>query len=249
MKEFNEEQRKKIGQAIRHRRELGGMSQKFLAAILGVTYQAVQNWEAGKSLPRAGRLDALCQALATDSNTLLSVAEHPYIEIEEGGQSIGQFSVEEAAEAFSKTPYPRAMEFVEIPYYRDAKLAAGAGAQVYDEETDSTLTFQTAWLKSMGLKEEALCVVRCKGDSMEPRIHDGDVVLIDTARKEVEDSMVYAINYGGEAKLKRMIKKIDGSLVIRSDNQRYEDEVIPPNDDHASQLNVIGKAVWIGGML
>lgn len=139
--------------------------------------------------------------------------------------------------------------FINIPYYRDTKLAAGAGTQVYDEETDSSLTFQSAWVKSMGLRPEALCVVRCKGDSMEPRIHDGDVVLIDTSRKSVEDSMVYAINYGGEAKLKRMIKKFDGSLVLRSDNQRYEDEVIPPTDDHASQLHVIGKAVWIGGML
>ncbi|MEI0746952.1 helix-turn-helix transcriptional regulator, partial [Pseudomonas aeruginosa] len=40
-----------------------GLSQSELARNLGVTPQAVQSWESGKSSPRGKRLDELCRLL------------------------------------------------------------------------------------------------------------------------------------------------------------------------------------------
>lgn len=160
------------------------------------------------------------------------------------GQVVGRFRRSPREESA-----PSVTEFVDVPYYREAAFSAGAGSQIYDEDAETSLTFQTSWLQQMGLRSGELCVIRCRGDSMEPRIHDGDVILIDKASRDVQDSAVYAINYAGEAKLKRLFKKLDGSVLIKSDNPKYGDEVVPASEDMASQLNIIGKAVWIGGTI
>ncbi|HFN5073012.1 TPA: LexA family protein [Pseudomonas aeruginosa] len=52
-----------LQQRITAARELVGLSQSELARNLGVTPQAVQSWESGKSSPRGKRLDELCRLL------------------------------------------------------------------------------------------------------------------------------------------------------------------------------------------
>ena len=54
-----------IGERIRTLREKKGLSQTELARLIGVRPQSVQQWEAGKTEPRSGRLEALAEALDT----------------------------------------------------------------------------------------------------------------------------------------------------------------------------------------
>ena len=84
---------------------------------------------------------------------------------------------------------------------------------------------------------------------MVDRIHDGDVALIKTDIESIESEKYYAINYDGEAKLKILLKRADGSIVIHSKNQNgmYPDEIVRP--DNAEQLSIIGRAVWFAGTL
>mgnify|MGYP001131737037 CR=1 FL=1 len=141
---------------------------------------------------------------------------------------------------------------VDIPYYRDVHFSAGNGCAVDGEDIAESLAFQKKWLDKMGLSIPNLVVVRCRGDSMEPRLCDGDAVLVNCHKfdyKSVSDGAIYAINYGGEARIKRLIKRFDGSLVIRSDNKNgdYQDEIV--DRSNADQLLIIGQAVWVGGLL
>ena len=80
---------------------------------------------------------------------------------------------------------------------------------------------------------------------MEPYLEDGDVVLIDTGQKEVVDNAVYAIRYGDELRIKRLAKRFDGGLLIRSDNPRYAEEAL--NSSEAAMIDIIGKMLWRGG--
>ena len=68
-----------------------------------------------------------------------------------------------------------------------------------------------------------------EGDSMEPLICDGDTVLFveEPEGSPVRDGHVYALRYGGSLKIKRLYRKANGDLIIRSDNSRYPDEVVP----------------------
>jgi transcriptional regulator with XRE-family HTH domain len=51
------------------------LTQTQLAQRVGVSRQAVQNWEAGRAWPRARCLRALCDVLGVRPDELLSAAE------------------------------------------------------------------------------------------------------------------------------------------------------------------------------
>ena len=67
--------------------------------------------------------------------------------------------------------------------------------------------------------------LRCKGDSMEPILKDGDIVLIRT-QPEVENGQIAAVNVNGETTLKRVYFRGDGLHLI-ADNPGYQPIFIP----------------------
>lgn len=52
---------------------------------------------------------------------------------------------------------------------------------------------------------------------MEPGLFDGDQVLVNTADTKIVDGAVYAVNYEGEAVIKRMVRDA-GQWWLSSDN-------------------------------
>ena len=139
---------------------------------------------------------------------------------------------------------------VQIPQY-EVQAAAGDGAIVREDPYNPSdyVTFKSSWIKRKGYILENLCVIYVRGDSMESRIHDGDVVLVCRDRKTLIDDRIYALNYGGMARLKRVVQKANGNIVLVSDNDpdgTRREEITPDTFD---QLHLIGEAVWVGGDL
>ena len=62
--------------------------------------------------------------------------------------------------------------------------------------------------------------VRAHGDSMEPRIQDGDLVLFER-RTEVPDGSIIACSDGGRAFIKRMVRQ-GKKIMLYSLNSKYE---------------------------
>ena len=65
----------KINQIIRQKRRELSLTQEQVAAYLGVSTPAVNNWEKGSTYPDITLLPALARLLRTDLNTLLSFQE------------------------------------------------------------------------------------------------------------------------------------------------------------------------------
>ncbi|GAA4400456.1 S24 family peptidase [Quisquiliibacterium transsilvanicum] len=130
---------------------------------------------------------------------------------------------------------------------RAVKLAAGNGKLVFEDEELPPLPFRADWLRGRRVTKHAnLVIVYAEGDSMEPDIRDGDAVLLDMGQREIVDGQVYAIDYGGHLRVKRLQKRWDGGLIILSDNnEKYPPESLPP--DHASHIMVLGRVIWRGG--
>ena len=80
---------------------------------------------------------------------------------------------------------------------------------------------------------------------MTPRIADGDLLLIDTSLATVRQNAIYVIRIDGDLVVKRVQRKLDGDLVVISDNPAYPPESVPAGE--ASDLAVIGRVIWIGG--
>ena len=67
-----------IGQKVRDRRILLGLSQEKLADGLGITFQQVQKYERGSNRISAGRLYAIAQALEVDIAWFFEGLDQPH---------------------------------------------------------------------------------------------------------------------------------------------------------------------------
>lgn len=64
--------REKVGRAISEQRKIKGMTQRHLADLLNVSYQAVSRWEQGLSLPSVDMIYDMAQILETTVDFLLN---------------------------------------------------------------------------------------------------------------------------------------------------------------------------------
>ena len=85
------------------------------------------------------------------------------------------------------------------------------------------------------------------GDSMEPHIGNGDLLLVDTTDQTIRSFGIYVIEVRAERLVKRVQRKFDGSLILISDNTRYLPETIGP--DLATDVRVVGRVIWRAGGL
>lgn len=212
----------KVGERIKQARERASMTQSELARAVGVRPQSVQQWERGETDPRGKRMDAIAGALGVDKLWLLLGAEAP-------GTS------------------PDVQEQYSLVQKVSVELSAGPGCEVGFEEVEDHLAFRTEWLRSKGLRAESLRAVYARGESMAPRIQNGDILLVDTTRRPIVDGAVYAVRYDRDVRVKRLTWRFDGALIIRSDNPdpAYRDEIVPREQLEA--VNLLGRVVWVGG--
>jgi len=122
------------------------------------------------------------------------------------------------------------------------RVQAGiTGFQVEPEYHDGeTQGVPTKWLLREGLRRDSLLAIVVRGDSMEPGMHDGDTIVVNTADKTLLSGSVYVVNYEGEAVVKRMLRDA-GQWWLTSDNsdqRRYHRQLCK-----GAECIVIGKVI------
>lgn len=134
--------------------------------------------------------------------------------------------------------------FVIIPHV-DVKFSAGPGRYAEFEPMPQKQVVHSLWIGFIKkVSPKNLVEVDLDGDSMEPRIPSGSVVIIDKSintLEQVQNRKVYAIRYGEDLKIKRLSRRYDGALIIDSDNPQYEREIVEPQD--LEHIGIIGKYV------
>lgn len=208
-----------IGKRIEIRRIESGLSQTDLGKKLSVTPQSVQQWESDKTSPRGKRLDLLSEALLCSKEWLV-------------------FGNKEA-NGVEKT------RFSNIPVL-DVELAAGFGTHIETESVTSHIPIAQDWITDNNLNTASLAAVMVSGDSMSPRIMSGDMLLIDTSDRLPASGKVYAIATEDDLRVKRLMRRTDGSWVISSDNKHdpaFQDEII--SHHNFERLRIIGRAVRV----
>lgn len=81
----------------------------------------------------------------------------------------------------------------------------------------------------------------CKGDSMEPRIHDGDLVAI-RSQPEVEQGEIAAVRIGDEATLKHVYLH-ENFIELRPENPAFESIIL--TKEEMNTVVIEGKAVGL----
>ncbi|MCU9850387.1 hypothetical protein OEZ60_20590 [Defluviimonas sp. WL0024] len=122
------------------------------------------------------------------------------------------------------------------------EAAAGGGRLNREQGRIGTLAFRRDWLASLGIRPSKAKILRVCGDSMEPTIRDGAIVLVDEDRKSPDRNFIYAFLEGEELRLKRLDLVQGKILTISSDNPAYPAEVRVGAE--INDLTILGRVVW-----
>lgn len=136
--------------------------------------------------------------------------------------------------------------FFAVPFSSDMKLAAGGGGTIpiTDDESTSAVIVHGP---SLGLhNSKNLQAFRVGGDSMDPLIAEGGLVLADLKHNDVRHLInggIYVLCWDlgdGECAVKRLKWETKGKkLFILSENKFYD-----PITRHVDEVKLIGLVIW-----
>lgn len=215
-----------VSDRLRLKMNEAGLSESELSRRSAVPQPTINRILSGESAsPRKSTLDQLAGPLGVAPDWLLF-----------GGESPGK----------DMTPSER--DYALIPQFK-VRGSCGDGYLNDHVEISQGLVFKRDWLARMKAKPENLLVIYAEGDSMEPYVFAGDVVLFDSSKLEPRDRQAYVIRRpDGGISIKRLIQQISGGWLIRSDNadkSKYPDEQLSESALH--EIPILGRVIWRGG--
>ncbi|HLZ64640.1 MAG TPA: S24 family peptidase [Aliidongia sp.] len=207
-----------------------------LAKAAGVSPSALRKWLRGEAEPSRERLITFADAAGVEIAWLVrGEGEQPNLEDTSAKQR------DAASDSATRSPVD---DFLLLPH-RPKAAAAGSGRPA-PEHPAEFIAFRHDWIRTaFDLDPEQVMLISAVGDSMEPGIRDGDLLLVDTRPSNFTEFGIYVFEARGERLVKRVQRKFDGTLYVISDNNVYQPEVI--SSDLATEIKVVGKVIWRGG--
>lgn len=211
-------------------REAAKLSQTRLAELCGIGQSTIARLESGETRnPR--NLMEIAHVLGTTPAYLVGAVDDPSLL----GLPKGPLA--------PRLEEPVPSDMVELA---EIDLRFGLGAAYMDEEvlehSAQRRLFPREWIRQITPSPPSrLCWAQGQGNSMEPTIGDGDIILID--RSQITPGfgdLYWAISYGQTGMIKRLRPMPDGSVKILSDNPS-----VPPETAYDGELNVFGRVVAV----
>lgn len=163
-------------------REKIGMEQKALGQAIGVSANAISNWENGRSRPDVNLLPAICDTLHITLNDLFALPAPAVRNTERDQQLLDRFhrlnaghkiAMEKMADSLLYAQKVENHREVRQLRLMDRPLAAGIGDPTeYEEESEPIFVYAS------DDADRADYVFRVNGDSMTPDFKDGDMVFV-----------------------------------------------------------------------
>lgn len=217
-----------VGDRIRSLRREKKWSQPVLAKQAGVAQSTISDLENDKKSTSAENMQAIADALGTDTNYLINGKPSPHLSKVEVWDANTQLEEDE----------------VEIKFFKDFKVACGSGTVGEALESEwRRLRISKSTLRNLGISKDNCVAMTAEGSSMKPTINDGDTVYVDLGRKTIKDEKVFAICHGGLFKFKRLYSLPFGGVRIVSDNdEEYPEEKLTAEQIKEQEFEIIGWA-------
>ncbi len=209
-----------IGTRVKKRRVIMGLSQKQLSDLLGVAQAHISKIESGKGNPSPKLLNSIARILKTSPGFLIG----SFSESQSHSTEIGFVEFNRETQRYRV----RVIGRISAGGIESCSIAAEEVIAVI--ESDKPMDF-------------ALVV---RGDSMEPRLFEGDIVLIQkTPVSELKNrDMVVVIRDFEEGLVKRFFLDDLGNVILQSDNANYPPLIIPANQI-GIECYIVGKVIEI----
>ena len=190
-----------------------GLSQAELGKIAGVSDKAVSTWELGIKVPRMGAVEKMANYFGIAKSVIVDDVQPTPTK---------QPTIPPGFE-----PMP-AMDVVPLV----GRIACGTPIMA-EENIEQMVCVPSRWHSTFTLT--------CRGDSMEPRIHDGDLVAI-RSQPEVENGEIAAVRIGEEATLKHVYLH-ENFIELRPENPAFGSIIL--NREDMNTVVIEGKAVGL----
>lgn len=216
---------------------VGGRDQE-LAKVLGITPQAVGEARRRERIPYNWPV-TIANKLGFSIDWLVFGRGE---KLRQGPERIpARAGLLRAGQRLAEYDYSGGSELCMIPKVR-ARIAAGTGSLEVDASVETYYAFRSSWLTSKGSARD-MRLMEVTGDSMEPDIKGGDMVLIDQSQNEIMDGRVYAVGVDGAIVVK-YVDAIPGKLILRSRNPANPPIEVDMRGDLADTVRIIGRVVW-----
>lgn len=207
-----------FGSILKNLRLSRNITQGELAAKLGISRSAVGMYETGGREPDFEMMEAIADIFNVDMDYLMGRSQverkHPITPPNS-----------EIPPGF--LPMPE-MDIVPLV----GRIACGTPITA-EENIERMVCVPSKW--------HATFTLTCEGTSMEPRIHDGDLVAI-RSQPTVENGEVAAVRIDGEATLKRVYLH-QGFIELRAENPAFESIILAKEE--MNTVTIEGKAVGL----
>jgi phage repressor protein C with HTH and peptisase S24 domain len=214
---------------ISYWRQARGLTQKKLALSSGIQQSYLSQLERGNRAGSPETLRAIAKILNVSTDELI-----------EGPKS---------KDHFIQIPYWGNEQYMDggevmVSHYK-IEYGAGNGVTASEPKGMRTLPFREEWIrKSLQVDPQNLVMVDVSGDSMEPTLNNGEAILVDRSKRELKHDGIYVFQTNSELFVKRIMRQMDGKILVVSDNKKYESYVLD-----VTATNVFGRVVWRAGMV
>ncbi len=131
-----------------------------------------------------------------------------------------------------------------IPLYESGRLAAGTNGMAFDPYDEPSSIVVVYRKELQGCSHHNLAAMRVGGDSMEPTIAEGAIVVVDLSDKEFASRNIFAVNTpdgGVDMVSVKRIQKWEHGFSIISDNPKYPPYLSPLDWNRLC----VGRVVWM----
>ena len=226
---------------VRRFRLQRGLEQKALARRLGITANAVSNWEQGRSRPDVSLLPRLCEVLGVSLYDLFGLTDPQRANRQEAAHLLEYRALRAAHRHVVDTLTGELLRLEEaedvpnllrLPYF-EKPLAAGIG-----DPSEFEGLSEPMYLYDSEEYRRADYIFRINGDSMEPEFCSGDLVLVERVPSglRLREGEIGAFIVGNEMYIKEY--RTDG---LHSLNPNYS--VLRFDEDQAVYL--IGRVLTV----
>ena len=224
-----------VGDRIKLLREGLGQSQEELASAIGMHSNTVARWERGELAPRGTSLSKLAQALDTTTAYLLGETDDPL--------KPGASQPPDKAVALPESNV-RFVDVTWVPVVDGAITVCCGTGTAYAEDVEWNVVGKypvpTADLLGFSwlLKDGGFRIITVEGDSMAPRIEDGDQVLF--ADAELLNGDLGLVRYRGRYMVRGVFFEGD-NIRLQALNKEYDPIIVTP--DGLDKFCILGKVL------
>jgi len=230
-----------IGSRLRQIRLRKKLTIAELSSLVNIPERTISNYEREERKPSIEYVSLLKEHLSIDSNWVLSGDGEMLLNNTGVSVRLGN-----DPNVLDKIDSRRYSEYSKIALY-DIEASAETGAFNNNESIETHILFRTDWIKAKLMSNpDDLFVVRVAGDSMQPAMNTGDILLCDKGRDAKKDG-IYIIRIDDQIFVKNLQYLPGYVLKLWSNNSIYSPIEISAKEN--TNTKIIARVVWLGKTL